>query len=69
LILVLSKIGKLKELARVKVDVHADGVESLMVDGFQLLGTSTLDDSLMIEGDTDDTDVYDDIPMNPDGAL
>ena len=69
MILVLSKIGKLKELARVKVDVHADGVESLMVDGFQLLGASTLDDSLMIEGDTDETDVYDDIPMNPDGAL
>ena len=44
-------------------------IESLMVDGFQLLGTSTLDDSLMIEEDTDDTDVYDDIPMNPDGAL
>ena len=44
-------------------------IESLMVDGFQLLGTSTLDDSLMIEGDTDETDVYDDRPMDPGGAL
>ena len=44
-------------------------IESLMVDGLLLLGASTLDDSLMIEGDTDDTDVYDDIPMDPAGAL
>ena len=45
------------------------GIKTLIVDNCRLLGASTLDDSLMIEGDTDDTDVYDDIPMNPAGAL
>jgi hypothetical protein len=44
-------------------------IKTLIVDGPILLGASTLDDSLMIEGETDETDVYDDMPMDPGGAL
>ena len=44
-------------------------IKTLIVDNCRLLGASTNTNGVMIEGDTDDTDVYDDIPMNPDGAL
>ena len=44
-------------------------METLTVGNCRLLEASPYDNGVMVEGETDETDVYDDIPMNPGGAL
>jgi hypothetical protein len=44
-------------------------IETLTVGNCRLLEASPYDSGVMVEGETDETNVFIDIPLNPGGAL